>query len=134
MHSLKDNELRNLQTFIKDISTKPPLLFPLVALFHVFALLYSIWDVHASPFPGTEWLSPLWMIALTACWVAMCDLRKWGAIGYIVLTVADLAIVFAMKPANTSFLNNTDPYSSSFFPLNVIFCFFVLFFYRRFAN
>lgn len=121
--------MRNLKTFIKDISTKPPLLFPLVALFHVLATLYIVWDVSDAPWPGMEWLNPLWMLAYTICWIAASDLRKWGGISYIILTVADLAILFATNSLNTG---RADLYSSPLFPLDVIFCFFVLFYYKRF--
>lgn len=118
--------MRNIKTFIQDAVKKPPLLFPLVALFHFFALIFALWNVHSSPFGTLEWLQPLWILAYTICWVFICDMRKWAAIGYILLTSVDI-ILYVSRSSNIAASQLT-----MLFPTDVLFCFFVLFYYRRF--
>jgi len=48
--------MRSFKETINDIIRKPPMLFPLVALFHVLWLLFTIWDDRNEPFPGIVWL------------------------------------------------------------------------------
>ncbi len=39
------------KVFLTDIIKKPPILFPLVGLFHILLLLWTIWGDHHEPFP-----------------------------------------------------------------------------------
>jgi hypothetical protein len=119
--------VRDLKTYFKDITKKPPLLFPLVALYHLFLLGYTIWLLHDAPFPGTEWLMMAVILLFSVFWFLVCDMRKVGALGYLALTSVNLIIMFGLK----SFISK-DVYTNSLFPTDVLFSFFVLFYYRTF--
>ena len=118
--------MRSLKTFIADVTKKPPLLFPLVALFHIVLLVYTIWAERNVPLFAIEWLQPLWMLAYTAFWLYVCDMRRWAAIGYLVTTSLNLALLLALKGEQRELITN------ALFPIDVLFSFFVLFFYKRF--
>ncbi len=119
--------VRNFKEVIVDMVKKPPMLFPLVGLFHVLWLVYTVWTFRDVPFPGITWLEVVWLLAYTTFWLAACDLRKWGAIGYIALAVINTSIYFLQgKPAHT-----TD-YLSNLFELDVLFSFGLLYYFKKF--
>jgi len=119
--------VRDFKAFIKDITHKPPYLFPWVALFHLVMLFYSIWNFRTEPFPSLGWIQPLWMLGYTVFWFFVCDMRKWAAYGYLGLTMLNLILYFSLKNSLDSAL-----YVSSLFLVDVFFSFFILFFFRRF--
>jgi len=119
--------LRSSKEFITDIVRKPPMLFPLVALFHVLWFLWTLWDDRTAPFPAIEWLQVLWMAGYALFWIAACDMRKWGALGYIVLTIVDAALYLAIRNGHISVL-----YMSNMFLLDGLFSVFLLFYYKKF--
>lgn len=119
--------MRTSKEFLSDIIRKPPMLFPLVGLFHILWLLWTIWDDRHVPFPGIEWLQVLWIMAYTFFWLAACDMRKWGAFGYIVLTILDTSLYLAARNHKVSEL-----YMSNLFLIDGLFSFFLLFYYKRF--
>jgi len=119
--------MRTFKDFIVDIAKKPPILFPLVGLFHVVLFFWLIWSDHKEPFPSMIWLQVVWMAAYTVFWIAACDFRKWGAWGYLSLTVINVAIFLAfrnglLKEDNTNIM----------FLLDVIFSFALLYYYKTF--
>lgn len=114
--------------FLKNILTKPPVMFPLVALFHLFMLGYSLWwDVGEVPFPSVYWISSLWLLVYTVCWIAICDLRKWAGITYVLLTALHISLHYLLHSATDIAL-----YTPPFMLVFVLFSFFVLVFFRRF--
>ena len=113
--------------FIKRIIKKPPILFPLVALFHIVLLGKSLWDYHAEPFPSAIWVQPLWMLAYTVSWLFVCDMKKPAALIYIALTTLNLTLRY-MLTSSTALSNFTD----TLFPADALFTFFVFFYYRQF--
>src|ERR1035437_7523279 len=112
---------------LTDMIKKPPVLFPLVGLFHILWLLWIIWDDRHLPFPGIEWLQVLWMAGFAFFWIAACDLRKWGALGYIVLTLLNAVLFLFVKN-----VNDRDLYMSPVFLIGGLFSFFLIFYYKRF--
>lgn len=104
------------------------MLFPLVGLFHVLWLLWTIWSDHTAPFPGIEWLQVLWMAGYTLFWLAACDLHKWGALGYIVLTLINASLYLAIRNNSLSIL-----YMSNIFLIDGLFSVFLVFYYRKFS-
>jgi hypothetical protein len=119
--------VRSFKEFVIDIVKKPPLLFPLVGLFHIVWTVGIIWDDRHVPFPGIAWLELLWMIGYTGFWIAACDLRKWGASGYILLTLLNTGLYLAIR-------NGKMPidYMSNMFLLDGLFSVFLVFYYKRF--
>jgi hypothetical protein len=97
-----------------------------VALFHLFALCYTFWNVHSVPFPSLEWLQMAWVSALFICWLLICDLNKWAGITYILLTALNISLYLGLKSYDDKVI-----YTNAFFPVDIVFSFFVLLFYKK---
>ena len=67
------------------------------------------------------------MAGYTLFWLAACDLRKWGAMGYIILTLINASIYLAIR-------NGKVPRDlmSNMFLLDGLFSVFLVFYYKRF--
>ncbi|MES2702254.1 MAG: hypothetical protein V4649_06420 [Bacteroidota bacterium] len=118
---------RSTKQFLYDVTTKPPILFPLVAGFHIFWLLITLWGDRHEPFPNIVWLEILWMIGYTAFWIAASDFRKWGANGYIVLTLLNTTVYLLVKSGKAPI-----GYLSNMFLLDGLFSVFLMFYYKHF--
>lgn len=119
--------MRDFKSLFNDLTQKPPLLFPFVCLFHILCLLWVIYDIMGTRLGLEDGIRVLWMLVYTIFWLAVCDLRKWGALGYLFLTLLNATLYISIK----------SPYYhsvivSSFFLLDGIFSFFILFFYKKF--
>jgi hypothetical protein len=118
---------RTFKQYLSDITRKPLILFPLVALAHILWLLWIVWGNRHVPIYDIEWLQAAWMLGYTIFWIGACDYRKWGALGYIVLTLLNMILFVAVKNINLREL-----YMSPIFLLDDLFSFFLLFFFKRF--
>ncbi len=103
------------------------MVFPLVALFHVGMLVYTVVQFTGEPFPSAIWVQPLWWLAYTVSWIFVCDMKRWAALVYIALTTLNLILRFVVK--DTIWLND---FTDALFPADVLFTFFVMFYFRRF--
>jgi hypothetical protein len=116
-------------TLIDRFFKQLPILFPLVALFHLVMLGYSLWTFASQgvldTFIGGG--STLVVLLYTILWLAVCDARRWGAIGYMALTAITLLLQFA-TPHQSEWRYVGDALS----PFDVLMCFFLLFYYKRF--
>lgn len=112
---------------IKRFWTKPPAIFPWVALFHIGAIIFSIVFFSSEPLSSSVWIRFAWLPFYTLAWVFLCDMKKWAGYLYLVITSADLAIQFLLKSYNPDLAQ----YASLWFPMNVIFTFFILFYFRQ---
>ncbi len=119
--------MRSFKEFIKDVVIKPPMMFPMVGGIHVLWLAWLIWSNHAEPFPNLIWLGVAWMMGYTVCWIAACDLRKWGALGYMFLTLLNSSLYLARLNGNIA----TD-YISDILLIDALFSFFLLYYFKRF--
>ncbi len=106
--------------------TKPPVLFPLVALFHLVLLLWTIYSAIQQPGSSTE-ISVAWMLGYSLMWFGAADMRKWGAMGYVGVTVVSIILYFNIHD-KSSWLT----YASPIFILDILFCFFIMFYFKRF--
>jgi hypothetical protein len=122
----KKKQTRSLMAFLKDIITELPAMFPLVALAHVLWLIFTIWSDRYEPFGTIAWLQVLWMIGYTVCWIAASDKRKWGAIGYMLLTLTNIIIFLTARTITAREL-----YMSNLFLIDGVFSFFLLFYYKK---
>ena len=118
--------MRSLKQLTTDLIKKPPILFPLVGLFHILWLLWTIWDDRSVPFPSIAWLEVVWMAGYITFWLAICDMRKWGALGYILLTIVNTSLYLAIRQHKIP-----QDYMSNMFELDALFSFFALFYYKR---
>lgn len=116
---------RTLKQFLRDVTKKPPVMMPYVAAAHVLWLLWTVVTCMSAS-AGILWLQALWMAAYTVCWIAACDLRRWGAIGYVLLTVANTCIYLGVKN-----VYDRDLYASNLFILDALFSFYLIVFFRR---
>lgn len=121
--------MQSFKAFFTGIIRKPPILFPIVGLFHILWLLWTIWDDRHVPFPDVVWLELVWMVGYTTFWLAACDLRKWGALGYVLLTMLDVLFSLAAYYGKIG-----HSYPSNMFLLDVVFSMFILFYYKRFGK
>jgi len=115
------------ERFFKRIVSKPPVLFPWVALFHLVMLCYGVWNFREFPFPSVYWIPNLWLLAFFVCWLFVCDLRKWAAWGYIALTALSLLLRYLLK-----YESEVVVYTPTFPIVFILFSFFILFYFRRF--
>jgi len=120
--------MRSFKEFSIDIVKKPPVSFPVIGLFHLLWLLYTVWSDRHEPFPDLVWLEVVWMAGYTFFWVAACDLRKWGAMGYIFLTLINACVYLAARNGRVS-----RDYVSDMFLLDGLFSVFLVFYYKRFS-
>src|SRR4051812_28888626 len=92
--------MRSFRELVIDVVKRPPILFPLVGLAHILWLLWTIWNDRYVPFGGIEWLQVLWLLGYTVCWLAASDMRKWGALGYMLLTLLNIILFLTVKNFN----------------------------------
>jgi|ERR1043165_3509750 hypothetical protein len=119
---------RGIKGFFIDVARKPPLVMPFVGIAHVLWLLWVLWQCRVSPIGSIEWLQVLWLAAYSISWIAACDLRKWGALSYMVLALINTSLFLLVKN-----VNDRELYMSNLFILDAIFSFYLLFFYKRFS-
>lgn len=120
--------MRNFKQFVTDIIKKPPMLFPMVGLFHVLWFAWIIWDDRDVLFQRIILLHVLWLAGYTIFWIGVCDLRKWAAIGYILLTVLSISVYIGVKNHLLS-----EMYISNIFSIDVLFSFVLLYYYKHFS-
>ena len=120
--------MSSLKESVTGILRKPPLAFLLIGLFHVLWLGYTIWSDRHEPFPGILWLDVVWMAGYTTCWLAACDLRKWGMLGYVALTFIDVALYLLAKYSKVPAV-----YVSDMFVIDVLFSMLLLYYYKIFS-
>lgn len=116
------------ESFLKRIVTKPPVLFPLVALFHLLMLAYSAWSYAEFPFPSVYWIPVLWLLLYFLSWFFVCDFRRWAAFSYIGLTILNIVLHYTLK-----FESEIAIYTPPFLLVYVVFSVFVLVYFRRFS-
>lgn len=102
-------------------------MFPLVALFHLVMLVYSVWNYHTEPFPSVAWVQPLWMLCYTICWLIATGMKRWAAFAYIALVTLNLGLRFFMK--SPTGLNN---FTDALFPIDIIFAMILMAYIKRF--
>lgn len=117
------------QSFFRRMWTGLPILFPLVALFHIALLGYNVFSFAQQGVLDTAIAGGtcVELLLYTVLWIAVCDRWRWAAIGYIILTAANLLLQFLNHAGSTWRL-----VSDALFPFDVLMCFFLLFFYKRF--
>ncbi len=118
--------MRNLGEYLRDVFRKPPMVFPLVGLFHIFGLVWVIWSDRKVPFPDVVWLQVLWVAAYTVFWLWACGLKRIGATAYIMLAVVDLIIYLAARNKLVS-----ETFISLLFPVDVLFSLVLLYYFNR---
>lgn len=112
---------------IKSFFSKPPILFPLAALFHLILLLLSAAILWPTPLSQPEWLAPLANLLFTASAFMVCSMRKLAALVYVGLSMLCLALMYFGAAESSARI-----FGQALFPLNLILSFFILLLYKRF--
>ncbi len=116
------------RSFLGRIMTKPPMLFPWVALFHLLMFLYSLWNYKEFPFPSEYWTPVLWLALYCFTWLFVCDLKRLAAFVYIGLTIVHILLQYFLR-----FESEVALYTPPMVWMYILFSFFILAFFRRFA-
>ncbi|MBL7719689.1 MAG: hypothetical protein JNL72_12680 [Flavipsychrobacter sp.] len=125
---------RDIGVFIKDIRSKAPKLFPAIGLFHVLVFLLMLllnWGVKITDY----YMEVVWLLAFTVSWLYTCDLRRWAAVSYIVLTMANTGLfLYFYYAVDNDFRRDAlmGTYVSTLWLPALLFSFLVLFHFRRF--
>ncbi len=112
-----------MSQFIDKYIKQPPVLFPLVALFHIGMLVFCIYNAASEPMSSLIWLQPLWMLGYTVSWIMVCSMQRWAAYTYVAITTLSLGVHFFAK---------NDLYVSSLFLIDVLFAMIVMAYIKRF--
>lgn len=118
--------MRNFKELIADLVKKPPILFPMVGGFHLLWLVWTFITDIGMPFPDLIWLEVLWMAAYTFFWLAVCDMKRWAAVGYITVTLLNACVYLAVYNGKLS-----RDYMSNMFLMDGLFSVVLLYYYKR---
>lgn len=66
------------------------------------------------------------MLGYTTFWVAATAMKKWGALGYILITIVNVIIHYSIHDHA-----QLELYGSTFYLIDIVFCFFLLVYYRK---
>lgn len=118
-----------VQPFFRRIWTGLPVLFPIVGLFQIALFAYNLIRFAMSGVLDTVIAGGTCMelFLYAALWAFICDRRRWAAIAYIALTAINLMLQF-LTPQHSVWRE----FSDALLPFDVLLCFFLLFFYKRF--
>jgi len=108
---------------------KAPLLFLLIAVFHIAIAGFAIWEFHDLSFGFYDWQHPLLLVAYTVCWLLVCTMKKWTVYLYLSLTCVVLIFHFILAR-----MLHGRAISAPLFPADVLFSFITLIFFRRFER
>jgi hypothetical protein len=67
------------------------------------------------------------MIGYTFFWLVACDFKKWGALGYILLTLVNTCLYLAIRNGKVGI-----GYMSNMFLMDDLLSIFLLIYYKRF--
>ena len=104
---------------------EPPVIFPMAAIFHLYLLVSGFIDLGDTI--GINWPSMLWYITAFLLSIFCLLLKRRAAIAYIMLAIAGLLLQYAL-PVSIFWKN----VGSTLFPFDILYTFFLLFFYKRF--
>lgn len=128
-----------MRSFIQNFFVRPPVIFPLVACFLIFlSINEASLSLFAPELDAVYKLRPVLMIAMTIFWIGATFFQRWGALGFVILTVFSIAAFFfsdsiEMKNLFGNILILKIPIEDRAvpIPLSAIFSFIALFFYGR---
>ena len=115
------------ESFFKKLINRPPVLFPLAALFHVLITVAAIISLYPIPLNQRDWLRPLALLLFAVLSVALCFMRKWAAMSYTGLSILCLAMLYFGGEDTPAQI-----FGRAAFPFNLILSFFILLLFKRF--
>ena len=127
-----------MKQFINNFFSRPPVIFPLVACFLLFMAVNEIQLFLTNG--DTDFIykiRPAILILMTIFWIGATLFKKWGALGFLLLTALTVAL-FYFGPGMEykrllDILMLYIPYEGRLLPVpvSIVFAFAILFYYRR---
>ncbi len=117
----------NFQQSIQRYWREQPIIFPFVALFHLYLLIRYLISM-GGYFDQINYLAQgVWLLVATLLAVFICSMKRWANVGYILLTIAGLLLAYLLPVGKEWKELNT-----VLFPFDLLMCVFLLFYYKRF--
>lgn len=107
-----------------------PIIFPLLALFLMVLTIYEIslfW--FGGSVPALYLWRPVIMLAYTATWVGASYLKKWGAIGFVIVSLIVMLIGYL---GDDSLKNSLGDLLFRPIPINLLMSMLIFLFFKRF--
>lgn len=134
-------------SFVKKFFTTAPVIFPLIALFHIGLLLYVCFTWFTPGVSWWFWLRPVVLALYTWFWIGACYLRKREATAYLILTII-MVTFYYFGPGGGNNLDGQSIFGDAYnqlvllhrsvadilldpLPANILFSFIILLYYRR---
>lgn len=118
------------QGFLYRFFRRPPVLFPLIALFHLGLTISEAFNyIGNNDVYMAYWLIPAVLLLYTVFWSGATLYRKWAAVAYVLLTVANVSLHFFAPPS--VYKQALGDILFIPVPVNLVFAFLLLFFFRR---
>jgi len=112
------------------IFRRPPVIFPLLSLFLIGLTLFEAWNwLGDTSLPKVYWWRPVILLGYTVFWIGANFLKKWAAVAFIVLTIANISLQFfgADGLLRTALGDILFPQV----PLHLFLCILLLFYFRQ---
>lgn len=120
-----------MKRFFELFFKRPPVVFPIVALFLIFFTIYD-----ATQWIGNEnvmylnWWRPVPIAIYTVFWIAATLFKRWGAIAFVIFTILHLAAIIFLK--ESMWVGRLlDNFMVNPVPLALIFSAILLIYYRK---
>lgn len=108
-----------------------PIVFPLIGLFLIVMLAFeSYYYLGDHTINAVYWLRPLVMLAYTFCWIFICLKKKWAAVAFLVVAIANVSFQL-FGPKDMLLRKAIGDILFVPLPINLVFAFLVLFYYRK---
>lgn len=134
-------------SLVKKFFTTAPVIFPLIALFHIGLLLYFCLTWFDPGVSFWFWLQPVILALYTWFWLGACYLKKRRATAYLILTIV-MVTFFYFGPSGGDNLDGQSIFGDAYnqlvllhrsvadvlidpLPANILFSFIILLYYRR---
>lgn len=107
-----------------------PIIFPLLALFLMVLTIYEIslfW--FGGSVPAIYLWRPVIMLAYSATWVGASYLKKWGAIGFVIVSLTVMLIGYL---GDESLKNSLGDLLFRPIPINLLMSMLIFLFFKRF--
>lgn len=117
-----------MKEFIDRYVKNGPVLLPILAIAHLLLAGYSFGKFlsDGTLFGFITGGTFLIQLLYTLLWLGVCVNKRWAGIGYVALTAINLCLQF-LTPEGSQWRLVAD----ALFPVDVLMCFFILFYYKR---
>ena len=118
------------QNILARFFSRLPIFFPLIALFHIGLTIYEAYYwVGDDSVSRLYWLRPAVLLLYVIFWCGACLLKKWAGIGYVILTVVNVA--FHLFGPDIMLKRALGDLLFVPIPANLLFSFLLLFYFKR---